>query len=177
MTFAHTRELPTHKLGGSQFGVLDNKDISHELKMALSEKAGSGFFMATNVANIVSSPEMQARFMQAGIHKSSISVSTAWHWLSKLGWHYGRHQNGMYVDGHEHEDVVEYRQAFVKRFKIYKLRFHTWDNTGISFLMLQASLHPVQPNTTLLFSSPMTNLSSIKTTNDRLTGVALAVEL
>ena len=48
---------------------------------------------------------------------------------------------------------------------------------GISSLTLQASLCPVQPNTTLLFSSPMTNPSSIKTTNDRLTGVALAVEL
>ena len=101
--------------------MLDNEDISHEFKMALGEKAGSRFFTATDVANVVLSPEMQAQFTQVGIHKLSISVSTAWHWLSKLGWRYGRHQNGMYVDGHEHEDVVEYQQAFVERFKIHEL--------------------------------------------------------
>ena len=36
----------------------------------------------------------------------------------------------MYVDGHEHSDVVEYRQAFMERFKIYERRFHTWDDSG-----------------------------------------------
>ena len=36
----------------------------------------------------------------------------------------------MYVDGHERQDVMEYRQAFVERFKEYKHRFHAYDDAG-----------------------------------------------
>jgi len=36
----------------------------------------------------------------------------------------------MYVDGHEREDVVKYRQAFIERWKQYEKRFHLWDNDG-----------------------------------------------
>lgn len=39
-------------------------------------------------------------------------------------------QNGMYIDGHEREDVVLYRSAFVQRFKQYERRFHLWDDNG-----------------------------------------------
>lgn len=43
------------------------------------------------------------------IHHSGISRRTAQRWLAKLGWIYGRNKKG-YCDGHEREDVVEYRQ-------------------------------------------------------------------
>jgi hypothetical protein len=36
----------------------------------------------------------------------------------------------MYVDGHEHEDVVEYQQEFINRWKQYERHFHKWDNDG-----------------------------------------------
>ena len=110
--------------------MLDDEDVAHELKLGLSEKAKSGFVTASNVVAIFSSPEMQARFSRAGIHKPSITDHTARRWLSKLGWRYGRHKNGMYVDGHEQQDVVDYRQAFVLRFKEYERRFHAWDDAG-----------------------------------------------
>jgi len=58
---------------------------------------------------IVASPELQAIFAQKGITKPTISIKTALRWLEKLGWTYGKLQNGMYLDGHEQPDVVEYR--------------------------------------------------------------------
>ena len=36
----------------------------------------------------------------------------------------------MYIDGHEREDVVEYRSKFVERFCQYERHFHIWDNDG-----------------------------------------------
>jgi hypothetical protein len=36
----------------------------------------------------------------------------------------------MYVDGHERDDVVEYRHAFISHWKEYEWRFHKWDNDG-----------------------------------------------
>ena len=130
LKFVRTGELPAHKLGGARWTVLDDDDVAHEMKLALSERAKNGFLTASDIVDIVSSPEMQARFSRAGIHKASISERTARRWLCKLGWRYGRHKNGMYVDGHERQDVVEYREAFVKRFKEYERQFHAYNDAG-----------------------------------------------
>jgi hypothetical protein len=54
----------------------------------------------------------------------------ACHWLGRLAWWHGRHQNRMYSDGHEQEDVVEYRRKFAERFEEHERRFHTWDDKG-----------------------------------------------
>ena len=39
-------------------------------------------------------------------------------------------KKGMYVDGHERDDVVEYRKKFVERWKEYEKRFIICDNDG-----------------------------------------------
>jgi len=36
----------------------------------------------------------------------------------------------MYIDGHEREDVVKYREEFVARWKDYEKRFFIYDNNG-----------------------------------------------
>ncbi|KAH8980098.1 hypothetical protein EDB92DRAFT_1762144, partial [Lactarius akahatsu] len=65
-----------------------------------------------------------------GIEKPSISEHMAHCWLGRLGWRYEKQKSSMYIDGHEHKDVVQYRSAFVQRFKQYKRCFHVWDNNG-----------------------------------------------
>lgn len=48
----------------------------------------------------------------------SVCLRTAQRWLAKLGWIYGRNKKG-YVDGHEREDVVDYRQnVFLPKLKV-----------------------------------------------------------
>ncbi|KAI0266630.1 hypothetical protein BGY98DRAFT_1069572 [Russula aff. rugulosa BPL654] len=96
----------------------------------MMEKAARGFLKAEDVVDIVASPEMQTIFARKGIVKPSISVNTGVRWLEKLGWTYGKLKNGMYLDGHERDDVVEYRKAFVERWMGYEQRFHRWDNEG-----------------------------------------------
>jgi hypothetical protein len=36
----------------------------------------------------------------------------------------------MYIDGHEREDIVEYRTKFIERWKEYEKRFIIYDNNG-----------------------------------------------
>jgi len=36
-------------------------------------------------------------------------MRTAWHWLYKLGWWHTELKKGVYMDGHERPDVIEYR--------------------------------------------------------------------
>ena len=51
-------------------------------------------------------------FPSLGIErKKTICEKTAWRWLKKLGWHCKEWKKDIYVDGHEREDVVQYRQT------------------------------------------------------------------
>ncbi len=43
--------------------------------------------------------------------KKPVSTRTARCWLIKLGWRYTEVKKGVYMDGHEQADVVEYRQT------------------------------------------------------------------
>jgi hypothetical protein len=65
-----------------------------------------------------------------GTKKYTISIRTARRWLKKLDWRYGRKRSGMYIDGHEREDVVAYRSAFIDRWKSYEKRMVMYDNDG-----------------------------------------------
>ena len=49
-------------------------------------------------------------FPELNIHlRNHISEHTARRWLIKLGWHQTVVRKGVYMDGHEHEDVVDYQ--------------------------------------------------------------------
>jgi hypothetical protein len=103
------------------------------LQLRLSEKVKKGVLKAADVVDLVASPDVQQMFSQRGICKPSISERTAIRWLTQLNWRYGRVRAGMYIDGHERDDVVMYRDEFVKRWMGatgYEKRMHQWDNDG-----------------------------------------------
>lgn len=45
----------------------------------------------------------------------SISESCARRWLQKLGYSLTEVKKGVYVDGHEREDIVEYHKEFLSK--------------------------------------------------------------
>jgi hypothetical protein len=132
LTFLHTGQLPHHNLEAPS-SILLHEDIAQELHLHVTEAAKNTDFCAEALVNIVASDHIQAIFREKGIIKPSISVRTAQRWLSAMSWQYGRSKKGMYIDGHEREDVVAYREAFVARWKEYEERFHHYDNDGNHF--------------------------------------------
>ena len=46
----------------------------------------------------------------------NISEVTTRRWLAKLGYELKEVKKGIYVDGHEREDVVTYRKSFLRQF-------------------------------------------------------------
>jgi hypothetical protein len=130
LDFLRWRDLPLHRMDHVRTTILDDEDIAEEIRGRMVERAEKGFLKAQDVVDIVASPEIQSIFTRKGVAKESISVNTGLRWLEKLGWTYGKLKNGMYLDGHERPDVVEYREAFVKRWMGYELRFHRWDHDG-----------------------------------------------
>ena len=49
---------------------------------------------------------------------SQIQNRTARKWLHELGFHPHSHKKGAFIDGHEREDVREYRQLFLRKLEI-----------------------------------------------------------
>ena len=85
---------------------------------------------AQDVCDIITTEKIQTIFTQLGICKPTISLLTAHRSLAKLEWRYGKKSNGMYFDGHERDDIVAYRQAFIERWADYETRFQIWDDNG-----------------------------------------------
>jgi hypothetical protein len=120
-------KLPLHRHGQHQSSILDDEDFSQDIQLHLMEMAKNGYIRAEDVVDYVASPQIQAKL---GSKARGISIRTARCWLKKLDWRYGRKRNGMYVDGHEREDVVQYRNEFLKRWQEYEKRMVTYNNNG-----------------------------------------------
>jgi len=58
----------------------------------------------------------QIIFPSLGFEDRKISLSTAYRWITRLGWTFHRYQKGVYVDGHERVDVIEDRKEFIQKF-------------------------------------------------------------
>lgn len=117
LTYLQLRKLPLHRLGQTKWTALEDKDITQEIKLQLTENIKGKYLKASNVVDVVASLEIQAIMKQKGFVKPSILERTARRWLTGLGWQYGNLKTRMYIDGHEREDVVEYRRQFVACWK------------------------------------------------------------
>jgi hypothetical protein len=63
--------------------------------------------------------------------EKKISDRTAHRWLSKMGWSYNKYRKDIYVDGHERDDVVEYREKFLDQMKIYERYMPIFDGENM----------------------------------------------
>ena len=81
------------------------------------EIAKNGYICAEDVVDYVASPQIQVKL---GSKARGISIRTARRWLKKLNWQYGCKRNRMYIDGHEREDVIQYRNEFLKHWHEYE---------------------------------------------------------
>jgi hypothetical protein len=134
--------LPFHLYGYTCQTVLEDKDVLQQIQEDLSEKSKASFINAQDVCDIVASEKIQDLFLWLGIHKPSISISTAHRWLAKLKWCYSKVKNGMYIDGHKRDDVMAYWQDFVNRWAEYEIQFQIWDNSGNPLPRL-SDFHPL----------------------------------
>ena len=57
---------------------------------------------------------------------SKLSLETVTRWMNRLGFKYDVRKKSFYVDGHERQSTITYRNDFVKRYLSYELRAHRW---------------------------------------------------
>jgi hypothetical protein len=125
--YLHSEKLPLHRCGTYHSSILDDEDFRRDIQLHLTEIAKKGYIRAQDIVDYVATPEVQRKL---GTKARGIHVRTARRWLHKLSWRYQQKKKGMYIDGHEREDVVEYRRRFVERWKEYEKRFVIYGNDG-----------------------------------------------
>ena len=128
--YLNFEKLPLHQYGTYRSSILEDEDFQRDIQLHLTEIAKKGYIKAQDIVDYVATEEVQQRL---GKRAQGIHVRTARRWLSKLSWRYSQKKKGMYIDGHERKDVVEYRNNFVKRWKEYEKRFIIYDNNGDIF--------------------------------------------
>jgi hypothetical protein len=100
--------LPAETRGGKRKGssYLDNKDVFQAyrawlLQQELRTVTPDNFRVAINTEIL---PRLIISFV------TPISRNTTYNWLLRLGFYKSEVKKGVYVDGHEREDVIAYRQ-------------------------------------------------------------------
>ncbi|KAK9342492.1 hypothetical protein V1522DRAFT_358256, partial [Lipomyces starkeyi] len=61
------------------------------------------------------------------IERMNISLTTVTGYLRKWGFSLGRHTKDVYFDGHERDDVVQYRQQWAQRMMAYRSQMKEYD--------------------------------------------------
>ena len=119
--------LPTHHHGQHSKSILDHEDFAQDIQLHLMVIAKNSYIHAQDVVDYVTTLKIQEKL---GSKSHTILVQTAQRWLKQLNWQYGKKPNGMYVDGHEREDVVQYQKEFIAIWKDYEKQMVTYDKDG-----------------------------------------------
>ncbi|KAF7333551.1 hypothetical protein MSAN_02420000 [Mycena sanguinolenta] len=117
--------LPTSEYGKFNSSVLEDEDLAQEIHLHLQELGP--FISAQDVVNYMSSDEMKTRLNL----KHGISLRTAQRWMKRTEYRWKAEPKGMYIDGHEREDVVNYRQnEFLPQWAAFDEGTRKWVKKG-----------------------------------------------
>jgi hypothetical protein len=82
-------------------------------------------------------------WIKAELHKKlnltnaiQVSERTSVRWLHELGMSYSDYKPGAYCDGHEREDVVQYRNLFLERMQVYEKRMPNYVGDNMETVIL-----------------------------------------
>jgi hypothetical protein len=102
--------------------LIDDEDIADMCRVWLHEQ------------NYNATPSKFKNFIQEELlpkigvaRRKNISLMTATRWLNVLGYSFQQHHKGIYYDGHEREDVVQYRKEFLEKMFEYEKYMSKFD--------------------------------------------------
>lgn len=109
------RDLPTSLRGKHPKieSALKDEDVQEDIKEYLRQhpRKVSSLFLKTYLEKT----HFPSKF--GPDQNRTISKETCRSWLNKLGFSYAAHSQSVYIDGHEREDVVEYRHKFLEEMR------------------------------------------------------------
>jgi hypothetical protein len=121
-SFVEDREdLPINLYGSWNVSLLDKGTLAEDIHLHL-QSIGK-YVRAQDVVDYLAQSEVQQR---QGL-KNTISLATAQRWMHMMDFRWTKSPSGQYVDGHEREDVVTYRQTkFLPMIAELAIHMRTW---------------------------------------------------
>ncbi|KAG0700911.1 hypothetical protein DFH29DRAFT_876281 [Suillus ampliporus] len=117
--------FPTHKFG-LNVSCIEDEALAADIKTHL-QSLGK-YIRTEDIVNYLKDPEVQKRH---GFSKS-ISPAMAKRWMKKLGFCWKTEGKGMYSDGHEWGDIVEYRQnIFLPAWASFQSHMQVWKHGDV----------------------------------------------
>ncbi|KAJ7200600.1 hypothetical protein GGX14DRAFT_400597 [Mycena pura] len=118
-------DLPHAQYGKFNASILEDEDLSEEIHLHL-QSLGE-YISAQDVVDYMGSEDMKKRLNL----KHGISLRTAERWMKRMEYRWTSAPKGMYKDGHERADVVDYRQnKFLPQWEEYSKRTRRWTKQG-----------------------------------------------
>ena len=123
--FITNRDLPITLAGQSRQSLLKDKTLAQEIRVHLQ---GIGkYAKAMDVVDLLDTPEMKERLDRT----TTIHHATAKRWMHEMGYRWCNTPKGQYVDGHEREDTVSYRQdVFLPKLTEIGVKTRQWAEDG-----------------------------------------------
>jgi hypothetical protein len=104
--FIESHKVPVNPFGAwSKSRIETDEEFVQDINLHL-QSLGK-YVKAHDIVTYLNRPDVKARW---GL-KTTISDATAKRWMHKLGYQWVKKHRGLYVDGHERDDVVHYRQS------------------------------------------------------------------
>ncbi|KAG6874598.1 hypothetical protein C0992_007376 [Termitomyces sp. T32_za158] len=111
------KEQPGYNYGKGCKSALDDEDLAQDIHLHL-QSLGK-FVKAENIVEYCKHPNILERMKRT----KTISLATARRWMAKMNYRWKRNHRGQYIDGHERQDVVDYRQqVFLPAMQKYEER-------------------------------------------------------
>ena len=120
--------LPTDAWGLGNTSRLDTVDGLREDLQRHLQSIGK-YVKAEDLVEYLNREDVKAWY---GDESISISSATARRWMTRLGYQWADTPSGQYIDGHEREDVVAYRQnVFLPGWFAQEGKFRVWTKENI----------------------------------------------
>jgi hypothetical protein len=118
------KEIPANPYRSWNTSLLfRHEDLSTEIKMHL-QSIGK-YIRAQDIVDYLDRPTVKERLKL----KKTISLATAQRWMHKMGYRWTKQPSGQFVDGHERDDVVAYRQnIFLPAMAELDPKMRAWKN-------------------------------------------------
>ena len=134
-------QLPKERRGGSRHArsLLNDETV---------KAAARTWLTAQKIGSVT--PELFAKGLNESIFpslnitmKNPLCVRTARRWLVKLGWALKTLRKGVYMDGHERPDVIEYREtSYLPNLAKDELRMVKFEFDGSNICRIEPELQP-----------------------------------
>ncbi|KIJ31512.1 hypothetical protein M422DRAFT_185762 [Sphaerobolus stellatus SS14] len=117
---------------------IHDEDFSRAIQLHI-QTLGKRYFSADDIVQLLDQPEIKKQYnLKKAPHEHTVQ-----RWLKFMEYRYGPGKKGMYIDGHEREDVVEYRQkVFLPWWYLIEPQMMKWlgDGTVVPPLLIKFPL-------------------------------------